>query len=384
MAKRDDFTKRTRNALALRAGYQCSFTDCQRTTVGPSDEASDKHTKIGVAAHISAAAPGGKRYTGSMTPVQRKHISNGIWLCRDHGTLIDEDEVRYTLAVLLKMKQDHEALIDLEVRGKSQKMVRSFELIAVGPEVVCTGRYVEIGQSEWLIRLEHFVVGDINALVGFIDRFGTMPENDKYMVINELGDGRTLTGAPVLRRVAEGYELRCPVATRFPRKNAQELQTTWATTEATNDIYAHNGNWAVVSGLDALPQRLCECLSLQRGESPFHPEAGGRVAEYFAEFSGTAFLARLVRLEVVRHAAIPYHDPLQNKVYTPFECVEGVGDVVVLAETPVNRRIPIRLDLDVRGVGRWTKDVMVFVEPSPHKGPAVAKRRKALDPESQQ
>jgi hypothetical protein len=46
---------------------------------------------IGEAAHISAAAPGGPRFDGSMTPEQRRHCDNGIWMCSNHAFLIDED-----------------------------------------------------------------------------------------------------------------------------------------------------------------------------------------------------------------------------------------------------------------------------------------------------
>lgn len=53
---RDDFNKRTRNDLALRASYLCSLCKC--STVGPSDEGKNAVTMTGVAAHICAAAPG--------------------------------------------------------------------------------------------------------------------------------------------------------------------------------------------------------------------------------------------------------------------------------------------------------------------------------------
>jgi hypothetical protein len=78
---RDDFSKRTKSDLALRASYQCSL--CKASTVGPSDEASNVVTMIGVAAHIAAAAPGSgsRRYDHSMSPEQRGSIDNGIWLC---------------------------------------------------------------------------------------------------------------------------------------------------------------------------------------------------------------------------------------------------------------------------------------------------------------
>lgn len=56
-SNRDDFSQKTKNALALRANYKCSFTGCGLPTSGPNDASDDAVTKIGVAAHIHAAAP---------------------------------------------------------------------------------------------------------------------------------------------------------------------------------------------------------------------------------------------------------------------------------------------------------------------------------------
>jgi len=59
---RDDFTERTKRLVAGRVGYRCSFPDCPNVTIGPSMENTKKVSKIGVAAHICAAAPGGPRF----------------------------------------------------------------------------------------------------------------------------------------------------------------------------------------------------------------------------------------------------------------------------------------------------------------------------------
>ncbi|HXR03685.1 MAG TPA: hypothetical protein VN836_03150 [Verrucomicrobiae bacterium] len=48
-----------------------------------------------MAAHITAASPGGPRYDASLTPEQRADISNGIWLCQFCAKLVDNDEKRF-------------------------------------------------------------------------------------------------------------------------------------------------------------------------------------------------------------------------------------------------------------------------------------------------
>ena len=59
MGKRDEFDTKVKEALAKRVGVKCSNPDCRKPTSGPSDESNLKHTNIGVASHICAAAPGG-------------------------------------------------------------------------------------------------------------------------------------------------------------------------------------------------------------------------------------------------------------------------------------------------------------------------------------
>ena len=59
--RRDDFNQAIIRLLRERAGNTCSNPDCEVVTAGPNG-ASDKTTNIGVAAHITAAAPNGPRY----------------------------------------------------------------------------------------------------------------------------------------------------------------------------------------------------------------------------------------------------------------------------------------------------------------------------------
>jgi hypothetical protein len=53
-----------------------------------------------------------------MSSEERRSVSNGIWMCENHGKLVDSDESRYTVAALLRMKADAEtdALHALEQR----------------------------------------------------------------------------------------------------------------------------------------------------------------------------------------------------------------------------------------------------------------------------
>lgn len=104
---RDEFSPKTINTLARRAGFRCSNPECRKATVG-SNVIKDKSTLVGVAAHITAASPGGARYDNSMTSVQRTSIDNAIWLCVNCSTLIDKDYRKFNIDLLNKWKTDIE------------------------------------------------------------------------------------------------------------------------------------------------------------------------------------------------------------------------------------------------------------------------------------
>lgn len=117
MVKRDDFSQTTKDQLAKRAGYRCSFPGCGSLTCGPSDEGSAAVSSVGMACHIASAASGknARRYIPTMTSDERKDISNGIWMCYLHGKLIDTDEVRFSIDVLKKWKEIAESITGIMV-----------------------------------------------------------------------------------------------------------------------------------------------------------------------------------------------------------------------------------------------------------------------------
>lgn len=113
---RDNFPKHVVDKLKGRVGNHCSNPACDVPTVGP-QAGSDKVATIGVAAHISAASPGGPRYRSDMTPSERKSFSNGIWLCQSCSVLIDRDVDTYPESLLNDWKAEAERLATSR-RGK--------------------------------------------------------------------------------------------------------------------------------------------------------------------------------------------------------------------------------------------------------------------------
>lgn len=114
--RRDEFAPSVKKTLAERVAYFCSNPECLKLTAGPHSDKT-KSLTTGHAAHIHAAAPGGPRYDESQTPEERKSITNGIWMCRECGDIVDKDHAAYTAEQLRQWKLSHETMID-EVRTK--------------------------------------------------------------------------------------------------------------------------------------------------------------------------------------------------------------------------------------------------------------------------
>jgi hypothetical protein len=113
---RDNFTEQTKRKLAERVGFYCSNPECGAATMGPA-KAGAASVNLGVAAHITAAAPNGPRYDNGKTVDQRSAGDNGIWLCQTCGRLVDADDSAHTVDQLLtwRRKAEYEAKARLGV-----------------------------------------------------------------------------------------------------------------------------------------------------------------------------------------------------------------------------------------------------------------------------
>jgi hypothetical protein len=105
---RDDFSDVIKRILSQRVANRCSNPDCRAQTCGPQVDPG-KAVNVGVAAHITAASPGGPRYDPGSTPEQRTDSTNGIWLCQNCAKLVDNDPARYPTTLLIKWKTDAES-----------------------------------------------------------------------------------------------------------------------------------------------------------------------------------------------------------------------------------------------------------------------------------
>lgn len=124
---RHNFTVKTVDILGKRVGFLCSNPQCRKHTIGPNTNP-EKATVVGVAAHITAAAPGGPRFDPEMEKKDRKAIENGIWLCVNCSTLIDKDPDAYPVETLNSWRDEAENSMSEELRGQIKETSKENKL----------------------------------------------------------------------------------------------------------------------------------------------------------------------------------------------------------------------------------------------------------------
>lgn len=201
----DDFTERVKKVLAGRVGWLCSNPECRALTTGPQEDPA-KVVNLGVAAHITAASPGGPRYDPVISPEQRSAPTNGIWLCQKCAKLIDSDVARFAVDILTKWKSDAE--LEAKARmGKSAELWTSLSDVFVDISVMNE-------DTSWTRGIETILRYDI-----------ARPE-DRITIEPNLGYQRLFSkGGPIEELEYVMSPAYCPFKWRFPILDFKVLNT---------------------------------------------------------------------------------------------------------------------------------------------------------------
>lgn len=343
---RNDFSARTKLDLALRASYVCS--SCKLSTVGPSDEAPDAVTMIGVAAHICAAAPGpgARRYDPTMTPEERSHIDNGIWLCASCGVLIDRDEKRFTADDLRRMKREHEGSRRIGGSGSDAEG----DLISIGRDIVAVGSIVHSGPDGTRVRLSHFVSGSGRDLWSLNRDFGTWLPERRYVLLNELGYGGLLADPPIVERVGQAYEVQFRLQDQVPRRDAAASLSTMSREDG-----------RLLHGLEAYIQHFETVLGMALGTWFADLGQGSDLSDLYWRYRGSPWFGRLAMMEMIRLSCIPRSKEGRDGPSTPFLAVNRIDRVEVPSFDLTNQKLAIEVRFDLEGLGQWDHVLSVFV-----------------------
>lgn len=103
--KSPDFTENTKKILSKMASERCCI--CEELTSKP-NSSNTSYVRIGEAAHISGAREKENlRFDKSISNIQRQHYSNGIWLCSNCHTKVDQDQIKFSVEKLIEIRDQH-------------------------------------------------------------------------------------------------------------------------------------------------------------------------------------------------------------------------------------------------------------------------------------
>jgi len=149
---RDDFASSTKELIAKKSGYICSYPGCQRMTVAGSEDRKSGLTMTGVAAHITAASKDGPRYASAMSQEERASETNGIWTCQIHGKFIDDNPSECTIEELRRWKFQHEKWVFERVESGRSLFNEGITKISFANIGVFDGEYsVSLGRQNVLV-----------------------------------------------------------------------------------------------------------------------------------------------------------------------------------------------------------------------------------------
>ncbi|STQ72726.1 Uncharacterised protein [Hafnia alvei] len=332
--------------MALRASYLCSLCKC--STVGPSDEGKNAVTMTGVAAHICAAAPGkgSRRYDLNMSPEERSHIDNGIWLCVSCSVLIDRDEKRFTVEKLHQIKYEHESSRRIGILEDCDEN----NIVAIGPDIIALGHIIRSAPEGLRIRLSHFVSGSVRDLWALQQNFSRWSPERRYVLCNELGFGGLLNQPPVIERVNSSYEIQLALQKQVIRQDARA----GISTMCPNTLKR-------ISGIEAFTQIFENILGTAQGTWFTNLSLGSDMSDLYWRYRGSPWFKSLAMMEMIRMSSIPRLNKSQQTPTTPFLIVNRVNNVEIPSFELVDQKLEILVDFDLEGIGQWKHTLSVFI-----------------------
>lgn len=364
LAKRDEFSSKTKRALAERVAWRCSFPGCSKITIGPRLNESNKVVIMGEAAHITAAAPGGARYEEGMSREERRDIGNGIWMCVHHATLVDKDADNFPAKTLRNWKrlaenEAYKAVCSPETTNS--QLVTT--LVAMGQNIVFEGIWLEGGLDKWRFRVERFVIGNEVELIEFCSTCTVLLENERFVVVESQGDGRVISTQPIWSKSEIGYlELEIPIAPRAVQINPVALGTDLAIGQ-TGDIFFDATDLALVSGVDNARQRIKTTLSTEMGSWAMDLNYGSLCGMYYRQFKNNLMLlSRLFVLDMARLATIPHYDSMSHSRHPILRFVLRVEEVTIESADLNEKWLPFNISLYWSNREKWNGSLSIWIE----------------------
>lgn len=359
---RDEFTVRTKKTLAERVAWVCSFPGCGRQTIGPDSHDPTRAINIGIAAHIHAASPRGARYKKEMSREERRHISNGIWMCRDHGHLIDADITEYSPDTLRSWKREAERraaeILKLPTDGLFPD---GSTLVQLGSRNIFHATWEKVNHRKWGFVLMRPELGNLQTLTDCISALEPSTENDAYIVVESQGDARRINDASLRKSQSGQHVLEVNVQKRIPPTDPNTFGASFKI-GPDYDICIGDG---LIRGVEAAKQHIMITMGVVKGEIKGSEDVGSLVSEYYSKYSDDLeLLSRLIKMEFIRLSLIPnYRQIEENESKPSLHFVKRFVNVRIDSKQLSHSRLAASVDLEWGNGENWSGIVPLFVLP---------------------
>jgi hypothetical protein len=357
---RDNFRTKTKNILASRVAYFCSFPGCNRITIGPGSKNSEHVISIGEAAHIHSAAPNGPRNNPSLTPEQRSSVDNGIWMCKTHSRLIDADEINYSAETILKWKIDKENSIRRRLENLEQETIHEpLTLVMFSIKLIIECKWVYVSEESWKFEIYNFIEGDLTSLYEYINKYSGLHEWEKFIIVESQGDGRVVESIAIFNE-KDKILINCRILPKLPRTNPHELGSDLAMADD-GDLAFENGDLGIVSGLDYALQLIRTNLSWDFGWWA-NPHLGSNFTDIYNKYhKSQSKLNSIVKLELVRLITVPTPKGIfDDSIGSPeLSFVNRVNWVKVSRHNPNEPFLIIQMSLEWGNYETWIGELKI-------------------------
>jgi len=220
-------------------------------------------------------------------------------------------------------------------------------LVCIGPEVLAEGQRVAAYGNRWTIRIGRFLVGNSSALCRFGDDIESVPLDQRYVLLVE---GKETDARPLAefawRKDPEGIEIDLRVMPSAPLGTVRGLRTHTLLRE--------------VEGVDAAAVLLQSILGTSWGW--LDTRFGTLVGEWLRDRELEPKLDQLVRMDIARLASIQSLDDGKPD-RPPLDFIKNVVSIKPRVGEAEDDAVPVELDLEFAGGGRWSGTILVATKP---------------------
>lgn len=363
---RDEFTPSTKRKLAERVAWRCSYPGCRTNTVGPHSHDETKSINNGIAAHIHGAAPQAPRYMSNMTTQDRRHISNGIWMCRDHGNLIDADFEEYSPDTLRAWKKAAERRAAESLRfPANEEFPDGSTLLQLGSRNIFHATWKTITHRKWSFLLIRPELGSLETLRDYVASLDPANDADAFVVVESQGDARRVNNISLQVSRSGHQVVEVAVQGRVPPTDPNNVGSDIKIGDD-GDLVIEGGDLAIVKGIDAAKQFIVLTLGVVKGQLPWAREVGSHASLYYGRYrDNLVLLSRLIKMEMIRLSLIPVSDGIAGEDPKPsLHFVKRFLNVVISSAELSGGMLSVSVRLEWGNGEYWSGNVPIYISQS--------------------